>query len=151
MQLQPVQRWILGCKEHISKNPTISTPTLWSLWDWWLDHNRASAPVGLEDNDCVWKDYSLVLGSRFLRPCMVVQYLRVHVTSCWFRRPYFLGILHPLWILHSFCLLFSAFSSALRESIWSLHNVWLWASVLHTVFWRRKILWWGQSNALMYR
>lgn len=81
------------------------------------------------------------------------------------KRPWFLDVLHPLWLLHSFCLVFDSFPEpwvngfdgdtpfrANCSKVWShsLHNFWQWVSVFVPICCKRKLLWWWLSKVLIY-
>lgn len=81
--------------------------------------------------------------------------------SCWYKRPGFLGVLHPL-CSYMFSasvstglpefpgegydgdILFTAECYMGSVSFW--HDAWLWISAFISICWMKKHLWWGPSK-----
>ena len=71
---------------------------------------------------------------------------------CWFRRPCFLGVIYPFWLLPSSVGFPEPCGEGLDGDIpfraeWpkvfdSLHNVWLWVSVFVPICCWRELFWW---------
>lgn len=98
-------------------------------------------------------------GTDLLHLCMLPQSLWVHMCIIYviFMKPCFIGILHPLWFLKSFCFLLKRVSWNMKE--WcngdilfrnessnvshSLNIVPLW------IFWRSMILWWYLCGSIL--
>lgn len=82
-----------------------------SVEDWFWVRDGATCAFLLSASSRAPSDASLVHAFSVSMSSHVGQ-------SCWFKGPCFLGVLHPLWLLHCFCLLFCGLHWALREGTW---------------------------------
>lgn len=79
------------------------------------------------------------------------------------RRPWFLGVLYPFWLFHSFCILFhrvhwsgrdfmvtSLLGLGVPRSLSLCLVVWLCISISVPICCRRNLLWWWLSRTQIY-
>lgn len=92
------------------------------------------------------------------------QTLYVHIRLVVSGRYYFLGIFHHIWLLQSSWLPFHVDPWSLRVGVWwdyclelstpiailSSHRPVASLCVVFPIYYKKKVLWWGLSNALIY-